>query len=291
MADIKEDGSEIIHFDNPDFQVFRRFNHIPALEELKATRLHYHDDLEFIYVVKGSIRQYINDTNIVLHAGEGIYINSRQLHYVESVDEDCDLYCLIFKPVVLCASRFVEDNFVAPIVSNDDIGYVLLDSSLPWSEKVLAEVKEIVDCGRDEDDSMNIMSHMHIMWNELYKGIGFENNNSGKTKTSISEIRNMLSYIHTNYKDSIKLPDICKAGGVSKTKCTEIFEKYVQMPPIEYLVCYRLEVAATLLKETDLPISEIAFECGFSGSSYFSEAFKKRLKCTPIQYRRDFKRQ
>ena len=47
-ADIREDQSEVIHYDNPEFPVFCRFNQIPGFCVLRDTSFHWHDDIEFI---------------------------------------------------------------------------------------------------------------------------------------------------------------------------------------------------------------------------------------------------
>ena len=48
----------------------------------------------------------------------------------------------------------------------------------------------------------------------------------------------------------------------------------------------RLEKGMELLRSTDLPVTEIAALCGYSGSSYFAERFRQIKGCTPMQYRR-----
>ena len=51
----------------------------------------------------------------------------------------------------------------------------------------------------------------------------------------------------------------------------------------------RLEHAIVLLSNTDKPIDEIAYECGFKSTSYFSYAFKKEFLVSPLKYRMQMK--
>lgn len=52
-------------------------------------------------------------------------------------DEDCLLYCVIFHPMLLCASKHIEEKFVFPVVSNSAAPYVLLHENVQWERKVL----------------------------------------------------------------------------------------------------------------------------------------------------------
>lgn len=55
--------------------------------------------------------------------------------------------------------------------------------------------------------------------------------------------------------------------------------------PIEYLNYYRLERASYLLTSTDLPVTQVAMDCGFNDLSYFIRSFKKYRGITPKKYR------
>ncbi len=63
------------------------------------------------------------------------------------------------------------------------------------------------------------------------------------------------------------------------------FRKNLNQSPIEYLISYRLNEAKKLLRSSELPITEICYECGFSDSSYFGKAFRKAYGLSPREYR------
>lgn len=79
MADIKSDKSEVLHYDNPDFPIMIRKNYIPAHCCFNDMSLHWHDDLEFIYVLTGRIRYMLDGRIVKIAADEGIFVNSRQI--------------------------------------------------------------------------------------------------------------------------------------------------------------------------------------------------------------------
>lgn len=54
IPDIKEDGSENIRYDNPDFPLFCRRNFFPGKIIFTGMTMHWHSDVEFVYIKKGS---------------------------------------------------------------------------------------------------------------------------------------------------------------------------------------------------------------------------------------------
>ena len=60
--------------------------------------------------------------------------------------------------------------------------------------------------------------------------------------------------------------------------------KYLSQTPITYLTKYRLNKSLDLLFSTDMQVTEISYEVGFSNASYYAETFKKYYHCTPKEY-------
>ena len=75
------------------------------------------------------------------------------------------------------------------------------------------------------------------------------------------------------------------AGYVCRSSCCSIFKEYLNQTPNAYLTEYRISKSVELLANPDLSVTEIAMQCGFSGSSYFTETFRKAIGCTPSDYR------
>ena len=95
----------------------------------------------------------------------------------------------------------------------------------------------------------------------------------------------MIGYVQKNYPHKIMLKDISSSGNCCKTKCTSLFQKYLNTSPMVYLNRYRLEKSVFLLQNTTMSVTEIAYTCGFSNSSYFCELFHKYYNTTPGKFR------
>ena len=85
----------------------------------------------------------------------------------------------------------------------------------------------------------------------------------------------MVGFIQQKYSSKIALQDIAAAGYVCRSSCCSIFKEYLNQTPNAYLTEYRISKSVELLANPDLSVTEIAMQCGFSGSSYFTETFRK----------------
>ena len=88
---IDESGSERVQYENPDFRVFARKNLNLANEIFPGMVIHYHKDVEMVYIRSGYASYRVNDKVIHLQSGEGLIVNSDQMHLLISEDVD---YCL-----------------------------------------------------------------------------------------------------------------------------------------------------------------------------------------------------
>jgi AraC-like DNA-binding protein len=96
----------------------------------------------------------------------------------------------------------------------------------------------------------------------------------------------MTGFIHRHYDDKIHLNDIAAAGAVCRSRCCELFNKYVEQTPNTYLLRYRITKSREMLHDTNRTIDEIALACGFQSASYFSFVFRKAYGLTPQDYQK-----
>lgn len=286
MADIRSDRSELLHYDNPNYPVYFRNNHILADEVFYDISIHWHDEVEFIYIRSGSIRYQLNGEMVRMKAGAGIFVNSRQLHLIVNDHADCELYCLIFHPMILCASHHIANEFVSPIIENDHVPYLLLREEEPWQRQILENIAAVETDLFASAGELLVMKRLFDIWRQLYLHIEMPARNEQVRDHNLSLVKMMITYIQEHYQQKLTLQDICSAGKVGKTKGTALFEKYLNLTPMEYVCNYRIEKSIGLLEESDHTVTEIAYETGFSEGSYYSKMFRKRMGISPAQYRR-----
>ncbi|MFR4394469.1 MAG: helix-turn-helix transcriptional regulator [Ruminococcus callidus] len=122
----------------------------------------------------------------------------------------------------------------------------------------------------------------HALWNLTQNNTEpWEPNDSKR----LEAMHKMVGFIQQKYGSKIALQDIAAAGYVCRSSCCSIFKEYLNQTPNAYLTEYRISKSIELLSNPDLSVTEIAMQCGFSGSSYFTETFRKAIGCTPSDYR------
>ena len=112
-----------------------------------------------------------------------------------------------------------------------------------------------------------------------------------KTNLSSREdkaFKEKLEKILTENLDNAELnvEAICSLMGIGRTLLFQKCKTIIGKAPSEYLSELRFEKACSLLRDTKLPISQIAYMTGFNDSHYFSFAFKKKFSMTPSEYRK-----
>jgi YesN/AraC family two-component response regulator len=85
---------------------------------------------------------------------------------------------------------------------------------------------------------------------------------------------------------AFSIPDLCEALLLSNMQLYRKLKALTGQTPILFIRSYRLQKARHLLQTTDLNISEIAYDVGFTDPSYFSRAFKKEFGHSPSDFRK-----
>ena len=100
-------------------------------------------------------------------------------------------------------------------------------------------------------------------------------------------LEKMLLFIHTHYAEKISLKTLVEHFHINRTTINELFKKNTGESVISYVTKLRIEASSLMLKDTGLPINEVAYRVGFEDITNFSRIFKKMMKCSPSQYRKD----
>ena len=98
--------------------------------------------------------------------------------------------------------------------------------------------------------------------------------------------RAIISWIRRHYAEDVSIERIAEAVRYSPGECSRIFRAVTRSTIFDYLRLWRVMEASRLLRETSLPVSEIAYECGFSSPSHLISSFRKIVGQTPLQYRK-----
>ena len=100
-----------------------------------------------------------------------------------------------------------------------------------------------------------------------------------------NKVQSLLAELSAECDQPWTLKQMADRCGIQRTQLNNIFQKLTGSTPMDYLARLRMERAKTLLRETEIKIIDIAFECGFSSSQYFANTFRNTTGMTPTEYR------
>lgn len=283
--------------------------------------MHWHEDLQFIYVLSGSIEVKTLDNTVSVQAGEGIFINKNVVHFVRRTGE-CHYNSFIFPAQFLefsmgnpfplgqaCTGKSPAKQFVDVVVENEQFSLFHFTSGEEWQEKALLLLcrlselsrryscsdtsKERSVCESDGADRRGfyvyeVLVLLAALWLTMRKNILLppKQDRKGRSESTVSmRMQKFLRYMEQHYPEDLTLEDIAGSASVSKSECLRCFNLTLQTTPYKYLMEYRLSRAAELLKKTEQPISDISACVGFHQVSHFGKCFKEKTGCSPREYR------
>lgn len=102
-------------------------------------------------------------------------------------------------------------------------------------------------------------------------------------------MRESLSYIEGNYQRDLSIEEIADVSGLNRSYFSRLFKETFGKSPQAFLIQYRMNKAAELLKRTKQPIAEIGSSVGYDNPLHFSRAFKNTLGISPSEYRKEYR--
>lgn len=255
---------------------------------------HWHEELEFDYVKKGSVKiSTLNDTFLV-QENEAFFINTNLLCTMENAAPD-NLLCMdshLFHSTLLGGSfrSIFSTKYMTPILQNKNLSLLIISGNTTRQKEMLKHLRRLAKMQKEYNAEFITRNILSDLWLLLLEEVTSLETDSPSINTPTQErIQTMLSYIHKNFDRKITLLDIAASANISKRECLRTFKKAIQMSPVDYLIEHRIECAKKLLQETDLSITQITLEVGFDSASYFGKTFKRLCGVSPREYRNSVK--
>lgn len=248
--------------------------------------MHWHEDLQFIYLLAGSIEIVTLDTRTQLRAGEGIFINKNVVHLVRKLDT-CHYNSFIFPDRLL---KFYPGSPAEKIVEwlsgKEDLPIFKMENR-EEDRCVLQTLQKLslLESERTPLYPYEVLTALCTLWLNFSRIAAMPKARSEKNSIT-SRMTTFLRYIEQHYPETITLEALAESAHVSRSECLRCFRASLQTAPYRYLMEYRLSRAAELLQNTDLPVGEIAARVGFGQMSHFGKCFKEKTGVSPRIYRK-----
>ncbi|AUS96851.1 hypothetical protein CDQ84_09965 [Clostridium thermosuccinogenes] len=256
---------------------------------------HWHYYIEILYSLSGTARVILGGACYSLNKGDMILINGREVHSISS-DEGVDTKYIVirFDPQVLyTTSRTVfESKYILPFVMAEFKHQKLFAEEEIFNTPVPVLINEIYQEFREKAYGFELAVRTDIgrlfLWilrTWYNKGLTLDIGNKLK-ESEIQKLQNVFNYLDENYKYDITAESAAKLCNMSYSYFCRQFKALIGKTFTEYLNHIRITEAEKLLLTTDMNITQIALETGFSNSSYFIQQFKHFKNISPKQFRK-----
>jgi AraC-like DNA-binding protein len=286
--EVFSDLSERLKYNTPGFPLLARKNELRNYPRYTAA-CHWHPDLEFILVLDGSMEYFVNNRVVHMETGEGIFVNSKRLHYNFSRNNtDCTFLVVVVHPALIGDDTHTGKEYIKSKFGTDTEDYILLTSGIEWQNGVLMTISRIYDEMRgDLPNPLSVISQIASICACIGDNIKYSPSHNTEERSMVA-IWSMTAFIQKSYDRKITLDDIAAAGSVCRSRCCQLFGKYAGQTPGAYLTRHRINKSCEMLKETNMPVVEVSMACGFQSPSYFTYIFQKEIGTTPREYRNRF---
>ena len=238
--------------------------------------VHIHNDIELIYIRKGSVTAFCNGKRYDLKAGSFFLVFPNQVHRYVDCERGVEYIMLIVKPsrIIGYSNLFYkgipESN--AYYIQNEYDKGIVVDYETAFGEYVRY------------GDSNIITGYFTVVLGKLLKRY-----NILQTNTTGDGVFDLLKFCADNHKEEISVDIVSSALSLSRSHISHTFNERLNMKFCEYINSLRLTDAVRLLEDTDIPLTDVAGRSGFGTIRTFNRVFKKKYGISPSEYRRGIK--
>lgn len=228
------------------------------------------------YISKGYGTFKINDEVYNLKQGDiFILLKGMNVEYIASMDEPWEYYWIGFSGSKAneCLNRTaIIESYAASCKEDSKIPYIILN---------MCEISKTYNPSCSDDILLlkELYSLLYALIEEFPKPFEY------KDKELHAYIQEAINFINSNYMNSITVNEIANHVNLSRSYLYKMFIKNLKISPQKYLINLRMYKATLLLKNTKIPIGEVASKVGYSDSLLFSKTFSKYFSMSPLSYR------
>jgi len=252
------------------------FSRYCKYNERKYTNLHYHNEIELYYLLKGRIKYFVNDKTFILNEGDLIIIPQGILHSNDSED------CLYNERLLLNFDSTHYTSEITPILK--DLCSNIIIHIPKENQSVIENIFQKIETEYNSNNKKrDILLKLYISELVIFLHRYRVNNPFSEEKTDII-MQKIADYININYNEDLSLSILSKTFSMSESYISRRFKQSIGVSINEYINYIRISHAEQILKTEKLPITDIALKCGYNDSSYFSSVFKKFKGITPYKF-------
>lgn len=255
--------------------------------------MHWHDEIELVYIAQGVISSTCNANTITAEVGDFIFVNSNEFHDYTVLQAPISLYCTVID-LSLLQGRYLN-SYDSQFISSAQ-KFTIFENHIANDEMIKAFFMSMWDENQRKEIGYEyaIKSNLYGIFSSLVrsytKSTMTNRENTHKTK-NVKKINKVIKYIESNYQKDIKLDELADLLNFNRYYFCRFFKETTGVTPMQYINDYRIHQAISMMTNSpELSITEIAMNCGYNDSNYFARVFRNVTGLTPSNYRVDLEK-
>lgn len=252
---------------------------------------HFHPEFELTLILKGRGKRYVGNNMADFEKNDLVLIGPDLPHCWKSEKEDGAK-----SVVVHFMNDFLgPDFFEKPELSNILSMLKRSASGIFFTGETAKNALPKMELLSVEENPFRKMFRLLDVMEDLARSSEYQLLDHGGTVAQLPHINKermnvAMGYIVDNFRQEIILNEVAAEVNMSPNAFCKYFKKATDKTFMETVIDYRINFAMQQLLSTEKPVAEIAMESGFGDVSHFYKLFKRLIKISPLQYRREFQK-
>lgn len=249
---------------------------------LTSYPLHWHEEMELIYVVSGSGSITVQAEHLTVHTGDMVLIPPQRVHSIEQLESHTMVYFTILFHLSMLDSEYTREFY-----GHGKVLPYYLPKSDPLNETIREPVLELVlnRSKVNSDFSLMIRAHLYTLLYHIIHDCPATEETTINRHMNYDRLKVVLENLRENYAQETSVEEAAAMCGFSASHFMKLFRELTGTSYTQYVKNLRLDTAARLLRTTSMRISDVAEAVGFRNLPYFTRAFGSKFHMSPLSYR------
>ena len=244
--------------------------------ENTCATLHINPELEFVYCLDGELSVMLSGMTGTMRQGDFMIIAPNAPHSLHTPAYSCAICGIASMEYIHILAPFLSMPPEAPFVH----------IPTPEIEQLLLLLTDTIyflnrDAFTDRDIILGI-GYLHQIFALALPYLKFKS----QRPQANDRLPEVLEYLNENFRKNLSQKEIARMIGYNPSSLSRMFSQRCGMSIWQYLNSLRVDCSLNLLKTTDMSITNIAYECGFSSQSSFNRAFLQNTGTAPREHRK-----
>lgn len=261
-------------------------------EYIRSYPLHWHEEMELIYVVEGQGIVTVQAERYTVRPGDILLIPPQTVHGIEQQDDrSMEYYNILFRLSLLEDGETGMNKSVQSIYDQSRMVSAFHPEGDDLNDKLRGPVLELIENRKRTDSAYPLMirSQLYAIAYHIVCSSEGTGETGSRYRGNYENLKKVLVFLREHYAEPVTVHQGASICGFSDSHFMKLFRELTGISFNQYVKRLRLEAAEALLRAESAQIGEIAEAVGFHNLSYFTRAFERQYGCSPSAYRGKFR--